>query len=133
MSVAVPAAAERFALELPADPAYLATARLFASTLARQLEVDEERIEDLKLAISEACAAGIRSGAGPVELSAIHRDWRLSFEVNVRGSRKEPAPSPAEDMGATLGTGLIEALFEGAEVLDLPDGGQLIRFVVEVT
>jgi anti-sigma regulatory factor (Ser/Thr protein kinase) len=132
VSVAVPAAAERFALELPPDPAYLATARLFASTVARQLEVDEERIEDLKLAVSEACTVGMTSGDSPLRLAATHQDGRLFFEVTVRGPEMDPLPDLGDDVGATLGTGLIEALFEGTEILPLPEGGRVIRFEVKV-
>lgn len=126
------AAAERFALELPPEPAYLATARLFASTVARQLEVDEDRIEDLKLAVSEACTAGMRTGGKQLRLEATHQDGRLTFEVSLHEPEEDPVPALADDVRATLGTGLIEALFEGTEILPLRGGGRVIRFGVKV-
>jgi serine/threonine-protein kinase RsbW len=126
------AADERFALELPPEPAYLATARLFAATVARQLEVDEDRVEDLKVAVSEACTLGMRGGDEPLRVEAIHQDGRLTVQVSVHEAREDPLPAMAEDVDATLGTGLIEALFQGAEILPLPEGGRVIRFEVNV-
>ena len=61
-------------------------------------------------------------------LFATHRNGGLAFEVNLRG----PGAVPGDDLGAKLGPGLIMALFPGAEVRLLPDGGQVIRFEVEV-
>jgi hypothetical protein len=48
------------ALELVADPALLATARLFAAAAARAGGCDDDVVEDVRLAVSEACARAIR-------------------------------------------------------------------------
>ena len=48
------------ALEFVADPALLATARLFAAAAARAGGCDDDVVEDVRLAVSEACARAIR-------------------------------------------------------------------------
>ena len=50
----------KLALELVADPALLATARLFAAAAARAGGCDDDVVEDVRLAVSEACARSIR-------------------------------------------------------------------------
>ena len=50
-------------LELVADPALLATARLFAAAAARAGGCDDDVVEDVRLAVSEACARAIRGAS----------------------------------------------------------------------
>jgi hypothetical protein len=61
-------------LELAADPALLATARLFATAAARAGGCDDDVVEDVRLAVSEACARSMR-GASDGE--------RISVEAHV--------------------------------------------------
>jgi hypothetical protein len=61
-------------LELAADPALLATARLFATAAARAGGCDDDVVEDVRLAVSEACARSMR-GATDGE--------RISIEAHV--------------------------------------------------
>ena len=61
-------------LELAADPALLATARLFATAAARAGGCDDDVVEDVRLAVSEACARSMR-GATDLE--------RISIEAHV--------------------------------------------------
>jgi hypothetical protein len=53
-------APETLELELRADPSLLATARLFAAAAARAAGCDDDAIEDVRLAVSEACAQSMR-------------------------------------------------------------------------
>ncbi|MFL5766495.1 MAG: ATP-binding protein, partial [Actinomycetota bacterium] len=53
--------ADRFTLELPSEPISIGTARLFSATVARFFGTQEEAVEDLKLAVSEACTVAIRA------------------------------------------------------------------------
>lgn len=124
---------DRLTLEIPPDAAYIATARLFAASVARHFAVDEELIPDLKLAISEACAGDILIGGGrsPIHISATAGEDRLGFEVTQPaeaeppGAPSESTPTPGET--AMLAMEVIQALFENAEVVDGP-GGRVIRF-----
>jgi anti-sigma regulatory factor (Ser/Thr protein kinase) len=122
-------------LEMPREAAYMATARLFAASVARHFGVDEELIPDLKLAISEACAGEILTGTGEseVRISAASENSLLRFEVSQPEATPSPSiaatgntPSPGET--ASLGLEIIQALFENAEVVEAPDGGRVLRF-----
>jgi hypothetical protein len=53
---------KRFELQVPADPAQVATVRLFVATTARATGLGEDVVADLKLAVSEAASAVVSSG-----------------------------------------------------------------------
>jgi anti-sigma regulatory factor (Ser/Thr protein kinase) len=125
---------DRLTLRIPSDAAYMATARLFAAAVARHFAVDEELIPDVKLAVSEACAAGILLGEGSsVRITALADGARIRFEVTQPGDLQaggiqEPSATPDPHQTAGLGLEVIQALFEDAQVVDDPDGGKVIRF-----
>jgi hypothetical protein len=123
-------AGERFEIDLPGDPAYVATARMFASSLARQVGVDEEMLDDLKLAVSEACARALGFGAGEgLRVRAHLADERLVFEI----PQGESGPSGATaDLAAGLSLELVTVLFDDAELLQEDDGTYTVRFSVKV-
>ena len=55
---------ERIELSLPANAAYVSTARLTASSIASRLEFDFDEVEDIKAAVSEACTYILRKTHG---------------------------------------------------------------------
>lgn len=95
-------------LELVADPALLATARLFAAAAARAAGCDDDVVEDVRLAVSEACARSMRGA---------HDGDRISIDahVSLRGvTFVVDGPSgPAGDDDID-GLDLIAALFSTA-------------------
>ena len=126
---------DRFVLEVPADPAYIGTARIFASALARHFEVADETVEDLKVAVSEACSralAGERDDRISITVQPV--DERLTFEIeqsDVRrptGGSDTPTPSAAE-LATGLSLELVSALFGDAEVVPTA-AGPVLRFSV---
>ncbi len=126
---------DRFALELPPDPAFMATARMFASSLARHFEIDETVVEDLKLAISEACSRALarKDRELPVSVRVLRDDGRLVFEIpqaDLRpGAEADDTPTPShEELAGGLSIELITALFEDAELAADPRGGSVLRF-----
>jgi hypothetical protein len=103
----------RFVLQLAPEPSLVMTARLFASHVARVSGCPEERVEDVKLAISEACAAILKAGTGdrPVRIQASPAGDRLLFEVG-------PA---SNEPGARVNGGRAS----------LPQGLDLIRLIFD--
>jgi serine/threonine-protein kinase RsbW len=132
----VTAGGDRFSLELPPDPAFMATARMFASSLARHFEIDEGTVEDLKLAISEACtrALAAKEQGHPVSLRVARDDARLVFEISqgdLRAAVGEDTPTPShEELAAGMSLELITALFEDAEIASDDAGEPVLRFSV---
>jgi anti-sigma regulatory factor (Ser/Thr protein kinase) len=123
-------------LDLPADAAYVATVRIFASSLARHFAVGEDAIEDVKLAISEACGLYVRTGADTaIQLRVEPLEDRIRFEVSGPPIPPVPegddTPSTPSDYAARTGAEVIRALFEGSEIVT--DGGRsVVRFAVPV-
>ena len=61
-------AAETVHLELPPEPRYVRMARLVGAGLANELGLDLDRLDDVRLAIGEACSLAVQSGAARVIL-----------------------------------------------------------------
>lgn len=135
MAVSAP---ERFTIGFPGDPLYLGTVRLFTAAVARHFQADEDIVEDVKVAVSEACAAFLRGeqAEGSIQVAAVPAAGLLTIEVTSTDlSLTVPTQSMAEvdtptpsGMAAELGMELIRSLFEGAEVVT--DGSPSIRFSV---
>lgn len=127
---------DRFSLKIPAAAAYVGTARIFAATIARQSGVSEEGVEDLKLAISEACAAGVRDeGEGAIGVLVERGGGALVFEI----VGEDLPPPPSDDLVATpesfrrsVGYDVIRSLFPDAQILSDDDRAGRIRFAVEI-
>lgn len=102
-----------FELQIPALPAYVGTARAFAASLGRAAGIDQERVDDLVLAVSEACAEFLPSGE-VLRLRASPRVGSLTFEIGALGNARPPSTDlwPPEDI---LRLDLIRALMPGAD------------------
>ena len=127
---------ERFTLQLPSDPAFISTARMFACSLARHYEMEEEIIQDLTLAISEACtrALAAESTNGSLFMSVGLDDGRLVFEIpqgELRTAAVTDTPTPThEAMAAGLSLELISALFQDAALAEDEQGRPVLRFSI---
>jgi anti-sigma regulatory factor (Ser/Thr protein kinase) len=128
---------QRFALEAPPDPKYVSAARLFAATVARQVGVAEENLDDVKVAIGEACARALATAPErPLSVRAERSDLRLAFEVD-QGQASPASPSDLtstptpQELAVGLNLELITALFDDADVVLRSDGTPMLRFSVE--
>jgi len=87
-------------LQIPARPEYIGLARLVVSSLASsRRRLADDRINDLKLAVSEACTNAIEVHAGldideRVLLRWVEGDDRLEVAVEDRGPGFDPAALP---------------------------------------
>lgn len=128
---------QRFALEAPPDPKYVSAARLFAATVARQVGVAEENLDDVKVAIGEACARALATAPErPLSVRAERSNLRLAFEVD-QGQAGPSSPSDLtstptpQELAVGLNLELITALFDDADVVLSSDGTPMLRFSVE--
>ena len=76
-------------LRVPADPAYLTVVRTASAGLAARLDLTLDEIEDLRIAVDEACTLLLDPGAPGQDLVATFRLGRGSLEVEVRGPARE--------------------------------------------
>lgn len=125
-------------LEIPAEAAYVSTARLFVGAVARHFGVEEDSVEDLKLAISEACNAAIRIRQRETEDRSIHIESSrqgslLVFDVeDALEAESSPIATSTEDIVRGLSVELIQALFPDAKMSPSPAGGTSVRMSLPV-
>ncbi|MFF2326738.1 MULTISPECIES: ATP-binding protein [unclassified Streptomyces] len=101
-------------LRFSAQPEHVRTARLVAAAVARRAGVDEAVLDEVRLAVGEACsrAVGLHRSHGitaPVSVVLIEEEKSFSIEVGdeVPGPGAEHAPDRASATGgATPGRGL---------------------------
>ncbi|HEV8652293.1 MAG TPA: ATP-binding protein [Actinomycetes bacterium] len=123
-------------LAFPPEPALLGTVRLVVGIVARKAGVDEEGVEDLKVAVSETCAVAVGdlTWAGlstPIELDLVEEPGRLGVEVRDRAPAGEHASSMPEDGEVDdrqFGLALVGALVDGLHSTTLEGGGHSTRF-----
>ena len=114
-------------LELPADPRYLAVARLALTGVAAQVEMAEHVLEDCKFVISEAVANAIRHGyagePGTVEVDFAVAPEELEITVRDAGRGFDAA-------SAVSGIGLVtmRALCSRFELESAPGEGTRVTF-----
>lgn len=122
---------DQAALEIPLDAAYFASVRLFTSSVARLYECDETSIEDLKLAVSEACANALAAKARDfirINASAEGRVFSIDVEDGGAAALKPVSGDEAEhastdELARMLGLELIRSLFPDASVQENARGG----------
>ncbi len=68
---------EQIKLTLPVNAAYVSAARLTASSVANRLNFDIEEIEDIKVAVSEACTYIIKKYSSEKE-----RNFKIEFTLS---------------------------------------------------
>jgi serine/threonine-protein kinase RsbW len=87
-------------LEIPARPEYVALARLVVSSLASaRRDLTDDRVDDLKVAVSEACTNAIEAhhsaeSDDSVIVRCVEHDDRLDVEIEDRGSGFDPEALP---------------------------------------
>jgi serine/threonine-protein kinase RsbW len=127
-------------LEIPAGSAYVAVVRLALASLARAAGFDEEIVEELKIALSEACTNAVlaheeASSPEPVSVRWLEESDRLIVEVSDRGIGEPDSESDAFDSQGfssrmVMSRVLLAALVDGCEFLPRPQGGTVTRFEV---
>ncbi|WP_037602059.1 ATP-binding protein [Streptacidiphilus rugosus] len=98
-------------LRFSALPAHVRTARLVAAAVARQAGVDESVLDEVRLAVGEACSRAVglhvRSGVShPVRVKLIQQEKRFLIEVG------DGVPTPATSHADSSG---VDALALAAE------------------
>ncbi|MET8132855.1 MULTISPECIES: ATP-binding protein [unclassified Streptomyces] len=124
-------------LRFSALPEHVRTARLVAAAVARRAGVDEAVLDEVRLAVGEACtrAVGLHQSNGisaPVQVTLIEEEKQFSIEVgdeapgSVPGGAASGAASDAETEEDEMGLAVISGLVDDVEVTAGEHGG-LIR------
>jgi anti-sigma regulatory factor (Ser/Thr protein kinase) len=115
-------------LSLPASAENVVLVRRVVATLAEELRLPRELVEDIKLAVTEACTNVVRhayaGGEGSLEVELDPKDGeRLTVVVTDHGSGIQPHPRVG---GPGLGLPLIAALADQLEIDQQPDHGSRV-------
>jgi serine/threonine-protein kinase RsbW len=127
-------------IEIPPRSAYVGVARLALSSLTRYAQLDDDVAEDLKTAVSEACAnAVIATGkagtAEPVMISWTEEPTRVVIEVADRGAAGYESDHSSIETGESvdrvgLSIALLESLVDECEISEREGGGTCTRLVI---
>ncbi|MFI6034313.1 ATP-binding protein [Streptomyces sp. NPDC051315] len=125
-------------LRFSALPEHVRTARLVAAAVARRAGVDEAVLDEVRLAVGEACsrAVGLHQTGGitaPVKVVLIEEEKQFSIEVGdeaphavpgdrVEGSGEEAEVEAEED---EMGLAVISGLVDDVEVTAGAHGGSI--------
>ncbi|HVL81414.1 MAG TPA: ATP-binding protein [Actinomycetota bacterium] len=130
---------EAFSIAVRPEPQYVGTARAFAAAMARHFRADEERVQDVKVAISEACTNAIKAHRAisieePITLVVRADGTILWYEIADEGGGFDVAgriakrPAEGELFEGGIGLMLIRSLFPEAQIEPNPRGGTTVRF-----
>jgi serine/threonine-protein kinase RsbW len=129
-------------------PAHVRTARLVATAVARRSGVEEALLDEVRLAVGEACSRAVEAHrlhcpAEPVRLALTDSAGRFEVEVTDTGATpappaageaaaRGPAPGPAPSgpeaelthagLGPSLGLAVIAGLADDVQISETPAG-----------
>jgi serine/threonine-protein kinase RsbW len=122
-------------LTIPAKAEYVLLGRLALSGITRTRSLTDETLNDLRLAVTEACSNSVRhaygDNGGTVDIVYELHDDRLVVEVSDDGAGFDPDEVEEADELAEggLGIAIIRALVDEFEVGERGDGrGSRLRF-----
>ena len=127
-------------LELPAQPAFVGVARSVVAAVAGSVDgLDDDRLEDLRVAVSEACTNAVSTHSandteGRVVVRCSRSEARFEVVIEDSGAGLDPATLPDTDAGG-WGLQLIEALVDGVTFKGGGEGGvgTSVELVMELT
>ena len=121
-------------LRFSALPEHVRTARLVAAAVARRSGVDEAVLDEVRLAVGEACtrAVGLHQSGGisaPVKVLLIEEEKQFSIEVGDEAPRSVPGDRAAGSLGVTGPFLCLQSSVHPfrEEIHDLANGSQCLR------
>lgn len=143
------ATSKRVELRLPSRLGYEKVAMNTAANLARLMGFSEERIEDLKTAVAEACINAMEHGNKldeSLSVAVILSAGPGSLEVTVTDTGNGPSRSVGsaplapdidkkmneQELARGMGMFLIQALVDEAEWISTPPVGSYARMVIHL-
>lgn len=120
-------------IRVKAETARLAEIRHFVEEVALEAALDMERVFDLKVAVSEACANAVEHAgceAVPLEVCARLQARCLTFTVTDTGLFHPPSPTRESFHNRGLGLPLMVALMDEVSFARAPGGGTTVSLSV---
>jgi serine/threonine-protein kinase RsbW len=129
-------------LEIPPRSVYVGVVRLAMASLARAAGFDEASVDDLKIAVSEACATSvlaleeIGSDEG-ISITFTEAAGRLELEVADRGPGPPEQQSLEDSQGfdtrSAMSMALLGSIVDECTITAREGGGSVTHFVIDRT
>lgn len=130
---------EHIKISLPGKPEYVSIARLTASVIANQMGFNIDDVEDIKVAVGEACNNAVLHGKSHEEVFEIQfevQESRMVIEVRDNGNGFDldeyQAPEPGHMRENGLGIFIMKALMDEVDFIPVQNNGTTIRLVKEL-
>ncbi len=112
---------------MPARPENVPVIRHALTGVANALRLDERTVENLRLAVTEACTNVVRHAyggeEGPIEVCVNSRAGDVTVEIRDHGSGIQPTKSP-DSLG--IGLPLIAGVCDGLRIARAADGANVV-------
>ncbi len=113
-------------LRIPNKPEFLRVVRLLVSGYASRWPLSIDEVENLKVAVSEACNHAIQTAVDTgqeeyIQIKCWHESDGIVFEINDSGRRADGVAEEQDEFG--LGMLLIRTLMDQVEVKSRPEKG----------
>lgn len=123
-------------IQIPPRAPFVGVVRLALSSLARNLGVDEERVGDIKIAVSEACANAVLAHEEDSLDEPISVRWedtgdRVIVEIGDRAPAPNGSASELDTQGIAtrhvMSQALLKSLVDSFEFGERDGGGSVTR------
>ncbi|TAM77431.1 hypothetical protein EPN44_03275 [bacterium] len=120
-------------LRIPCKPEFVSVARLAVAGIANRLHFTVEEIEDVKLAVAEACTNCIQRSPDAKEIVLTCEMVPEELRIVVRDNAvRAPGDDAAELASGSLGVFLIRSLMDDVEYRRDEHNGMFLRMVKRV-
>lgn len=126
-------------IEIPSRSVYVGVVRLALASLARSAGLGEESVDDLKIAVGEACANAVivneeTAPDVPVKVHWSHEGAHVVVEVEGAGHPYHSAGSATGELASRMemSVALLESLVDSCEVTEHPGGAMTARLIVNL-
>ncbi|MGF7060715.1 anti-sigma B factor RsbW [Brassicibacter mesophilus] len=127
-------------LSIPNRPEYVGVVRLTTSAIASRLGFDIEEIEDIKVAVAEACTNSLEHGLKEkdenfdIEFSIYEDKLSIVVRDNGEGFDTEQVQQTEEDEFKEKGLGIfiIKSLMDDVEIISNQGKGTEIRMIKKI-
>ena len=118
-------------ISVPNRPEFLRVVRLLVSGYASRWPISIDEVENIKVAVSEACNSAIQTSAESdreeyIKIKCWHENKQLVFEVKDKTSTAETLAEEMELEERGLGMLLIRTLMDAVDVKAKPGKGSKI-------
>jgi serine/threonine-protein kinase RsbW len=115
--------AERLELRVPTTPTQLPAVRAMAGDLAMRMDYDLDAVEDLRLAVDEACATLVTVVAGDSPLTVVFETTRAGLHIDAWVPTTEGTDVPRDGFGWAVLQTLVDTVEGRPATQDEVPGG----------